>query len=120
MIEDHLDGETRRRLLVVEPTIYALENTKTKTQAAKFLGISVRALRDRILRYKELLVYKGMLPPHLRNKDVGYLQKYYEKNVRYFDDRTRKLYESYLGSSNDSGVNKVNSKYNGQDTSEDA
>ena len=120
MIEDTLDGKERRRLLVIEPTIYALENCNSKLAAAKFLGISVRALTNRIKQYKELELYKGIMPPHLRNKDVGYLQKYYEKNVRYFDDKTRKQYESYLGNSNNSGVNKTNSEYNGQDTSEDA
>lgn len=120
MIEDHLDSDTRRRLLVVEPTIYALENTRSKCAAAKFLGISVRGLRNRIIKYEELHKYHGMLPPHLRVLDPETLDAYIEKNVHLMDDKTRKLYESYSRNRYHCRIDKAHPEHNRQDISEDA
>lgn len=119
-IDDSLDGKLRRKLLVLNSTIYALKNTKTKRKAAKFLGITIRALYNRILKFPELSSFREKFPVHLRNKDEIFLRNYYEKNVRYFDEKTRKLYESYFRNIHDSRASEANSKYNGQDTSEDA
>jgi hypothetical protein len=119
-IDDSVIGKSRRRLLMIQSTIYALENTPSKLEAAKFLGITERALRNRLINYEELADYRAMLPRFLRDKDPDYLKNYFEKNVKFFDAKTRKQYEVYLNGrwgvrSNPDGV-----ECDGQDNRSDA
>lgn len=57
-IDDSKSGEERRRLLEILPMLYALEMFKTRREVAAFLGITVRSLRDKLLRHDELEKYR--------------------------------------------------------------
>lgn len=60
-IDDSVSPEERRRLLILIPTLYALKKYKTKTAAAKFLGISQRSVRNRVNELNELKEWRRTL-----------------------------------------------------------
>lgn len=54
IIDDHKDPDERKTLLEVIPIKYALQKFKKREDAAKFLGITPRCLRNRIAKHKLL------------------------------------------------------------------
>ena len=95
-IDDGIDGKERRKLITILSTDYALKNTKSKSKAAIFLGITERALRDRIKRYKELSEYLEELPLHLKNKSLWYIREYYSRNERFLSISIKNRIVRYL------------------------
>jgi len=84
-ISDRLSGKERRKKIVVKTVIYALEKKRTKTEAAHFLGISLRTLRNILYRYDELESYRrnidwfGKKTDSERAKYLEMLKKYPNK-----------------------------------------
>jgi len=83
-IPEDVSGKERKRLLAVMPLVYALEKYKSKVEAAKFLGISDRAIRYAVHRHPELFKFRHM----------GFLANHLPKEQRAKYIRMRKRYPS--------------------------
>lgn len=79
-IDDSLDPFERKKLLEALPIRYAIENTKSRTEAAKFLGLSIRTIRICINTNHYLMDLK---------KDSGSRKNIIEKPLSNNDARER-------------------------------
>ena len=86
-ISDDLEPEKRRVLLKILPIVYALNKFRRKEDAAVFLDMSVRGMRNIIKKYPIAIKYLEELEraPSLKVKKRVKSEGYLEMNRRYPD-----------------------------------
>jgi len=68
-IDDNINPEERKRLLITIPVMYAIwKCDENLTAASNFLGISLRCLRNRMSLYPELRAFKGEMVDEVHQK----------------------------------------------------
>jgi len=95
-IDDNINPEERKRLLITIPVMYAIwKCDENLTAASNFLGISLRCLRNRMSLYPELRAFKGEMVDEVHQK---YFNITYCKNdpfIKYKKTHIDKLYHKF-------------------------
>jgi hypothetical protein len=57
-IPDYLSGPEKRKRIIIQQVVYAMEKFKSRKEAAIFLGYSYRTLTQWVAKYDELKQYR--------------------------------------------------------------